>query len=282
MSLSIAIVNPKGGVGGTTTAIYLAAVAASKGLRVAVLDGNSCQSSGSLSWARYVPSISCFAFVENLADDDYSEDNFDLVIADTRSGAREAHVGPCVRWADLIIIPTSTSPIEVEPCVAACRWIAEQASPSVPRRVLFTRHRPQGLTAAAVKAVSAAQVETFRTVIPRMRGIADAYCYDLGPTSDGWLDHSSLWAEIEPLLAGRTPTEESDALPPIALERPQIQTPVGVASSIGSLAHQSLRLRFLEHPTRSLNFRSVIAALLDEYLTDPELEARINAGVSGR
>ena len=134
--MRITIANAKGGVAKTTTAIYLAAAAAMRGLDARVFDADP-QSSASL-WA-------------DLADDNHDPLSFDVAPANLSTLGRlrpeagewcfvdappSGHVlEKAIEVADFVIVPTSDSPIDLQQA-----WATLQAvDGKVPAAALLVR-----------------------------------------------------------------------------------------------------------------------------------------------
>lgn len=146
---SIAILSLKGGVGKTTTALYLATVAAHQGRTVTVLDVDSEHSA--CRWAQHL--LLPFAVVEGQPERlarqvrAYTEAD-ELVIIDTPPNSRELlmRAGSLV---DLAIVPVAPSGLEVDRLRPTLELLADlQAQrPQLDTAILLTRYQERRILA---------------------------------------------------------------------------------------------------------------------------------------
>jgi chromosome partitioning protein len=112
--MRLSVVHTKGGVGKTTSALYLAAAAVRRGLTVAVFDADPQGSA--LVWAEHaiaagdpLPFRVIAAGPRALAHPQTAE----LIIIDTPPG-RAAAIDAAIDAADLVLIPTGASPLDLQ------------------------------------------------------------------------------------------------------------------------------------------------------------------------
>ncbi|AFV51159.1 ParA [Mycobacterium phage First] len=100
----ISVVHTKGGVGKTTTAMYLATAAAKRGLDVAVVDADHQRSAAVWAERANLP-FPVTEGINNIPDNE-------LVIIDTPPGKSE-RIQAAILLADLVIIPCGASPMDL-------------------------------------------------------------------------------------------------------------------------------------------------------------------------
>lgn len=131
--MKIAVVNTKGGVGKTTTAVYLAVVAAESGLEVELLDADPQGSA--TSWAELaseggtpLPFQVAAANKITLA----RQDRNDVTVIDTPPGAADI-IQAAIDAADVVIVPTAPSGLDLQRV-----WPTLEAAAHKPAGVLLT------------------------------------------------------------------------------------------------------------------------------------------------
>lgn len=155
MTTTVSFVHTKGGVGKTTSSIYMAIAAWQRGIDVAVLDADPQRSA--LDWAAdtYGVPFPVYEGSKNLKIPDH-----DLVFVDTPPGT-SGSIELAVEAADLVIIPTGASPWDVRRV-----WPTLQITLHKPRAVLLTQIDLRARLHLEVRAtMQEAGVPVFQTAI---------------------------------------------------------------------------------------------------------------------
>lgn len=179
----ISVVNSKGGVGKTTTCMYLAAAAAKQNpdSRVAVLDCDPQRSA--TDWWKFAGSVGDAPAFSVVADAGEAAD-VDFLFIDTAPG-NGAGIGAAVDAADLVIIPTEAEPMSMLrarktfDAVGGKGWL-----------LLTKARRRTRLWVDTIAAVKESGARCFSTSISdsvRYKGFA-ASPDDLGEYTDLWLE----------------------------------------------------------------------------------------------
>lgn len=168
-TLTIAVVNSKGGVGKTTSAVLLAQALCEFGsveLRDADPQGSASEWLDRANEGGSVP----FSFTVANRRTVGSRSTADWVVIDTPPGKPET-VDAAIDAADFIIIPTASSGVDVERM-----WATLEATRGKPRAVLITRARSntRGLH-ALLDVFDKEQVPQFDTVIPQRELLAQCF-----------------------------------------------------------------------------------------------------------
>lgn len=165
---TISIVHTKGGVGKTTSAIYLATAAKRRGIDVAVVDTDS-QGSAS-KWAQAAdddgasmpfPVIDCRDRLEIPSNR--------LVFVDTPPGKSE-NITSAIKAADIILIPCGASPMDAERV-----WPTLDLTKGKPSLVLMTGVDLRSNLWKKVKTSVDNRAVTTDTVIPSRSAIKQAF-----------------------------------------------------------------------------------------------------------
>lgn len=204
----IGIANGKGGVGKTTTAVNLAAIAAKKS-QVLLVDTDP---QGSATWwanrgdmAFDIATDTDPALLSKLP----SVTGYDLIFVDSPPNLGADSLGAVVQSADFLILPTQP---EAMPVVALINTIRTAIAPSgTPHRVLLTRVDPRasGEAKQAIAAFQDAGIETFNQVIREYKAhsrapgegvaIIDSRASNAGL---GATDYKAVFKELGALLNG--------------------------------------------------------------------------------
>lgn len=171
------MVHTKGGVGKTTTAVYLAAAAARRGWRARVIDADP-QGSAS-SWADRAAaagtplpiSVTAMTAAELRG---LTADPDELVVIDTPPGTAAA-IDAAIALADLVIIPTGTRAADVDRVFPTLDITAHR-----PTTVLLTMVDMRTVEATEMPAaLAAADVPILRTVVRDRTAIQRAFGHAL-------------------------------------------------------------------------------------------------------
>lgn len=169
---NIAIVNTKGGVGKTTSAIYLAAAAAHRKHEVRVVDTDP--QGTATTWMSFVqeenPEVKCELIVANLATLSRLPST-GINIIDTPPG-NPAIIDRAIAIADFVIVPTAPSLTELGRV-----WETLEIVPvGTPVAVLLTQVNPQAVLSAQVRsALEEANHLVFPLNIPRREKFRQAF-----------------------------------------------------------------------------------------------------------
>lgn len=171
----ISVVNTKGGVGKTTTAIYLATALSREGWPVVVYDLDA-QGSAS-NWAdraedadNHLPFPVKVTNAQRLTRELMKEGRVTVVILDTPPGESKT-IEAAIKVSDFVVVPTQASAIEIERV-----WETLPSLTDVPHGVLITSARKGTLHLTDVQTVlSQNQTPTFETFIPIRNDIRDHY-----------------------------------------------------------------------------------------------------------
>ena len=130
---TIAIVHTKGGVGKTTSALYLAAAAVSAGRTVVVLDADPQGSATDWAEAATAAGAPLPYLVRPVSTRRIGADaDAEITIIDTPPGTAKA-ISTAIDAADLVVIPTGVSPVDVRRV-----WPTLEVTAHRPTAVLLT------------------------------------------------------------------------------------------------------------------------------------------------
>jgi len=165
----ISVVHTKGGVGKTTSAVFLATAAARQGRDVALVDADP-QGSASEWAAEAAAGAEPFPFPVVSAARPLSVPGHDLVLVDTPPGTARA-IEEGIDAANLVLVPCGPSPLDVRRV-----WPTLQITAHRPTAVLLTAIDLRTRLADEVRAVLDAEgVPLVATPIVRREAIRRAY-----------------------------------------------------------------------------------------------------------
>lgn len=181
----IAVSNPKGGAGKSTTTLLLATYLAQQGASVSVLDADPNQPI--LDWKRNGLSQTTLQVVGGVRESNLMElleqQLHQFVFIDLE-GTASLLVSRSIAMADFVIVPVQASAVDVRQASKAIRAVrdeekvAQRSNPSrkIPFRVLMTRTPAPGAPVSSVQRQLEAEIES--AGIPRFRtNLAERMAY---------------------------------------------------------------------------------------------------------
>lgn len=162
----LAVVNGKGGVGKTTTAVNLAALLASKKCRVLLVDTDP---QGSATWwagrSGAMPFEVATETEPSLLARLRSVANIEVVVVDSPPRLDSTGLQAVARASDYVVLPTPPAPMDMAALIATIRGTIRPLG--VAHRVLLTRVDPRALNEAmdALSTLAEAGVPTFHAVV---------------------------------------------------------------------------------------------------------------------
>lgn len=192
----VSVVNIKGGVGKTTTAMALATVAARDRIRTVVFDADE-QSSASLWGYAADQSDTPMPFgIEsaNIADlRRIRKDESRLIIIDTPPTGKVTDEAKDV--SDFVIVPTGPSGIDLQQTIAVVDNLEEIGKSYA---VLIVRAEPRTLALkSAQEFFKEKGVSTFDTVIPKRADLGNMYGQPFGEDTYGY---ENVYAELREVI----------------------------------------------------------------------------------
>lgn len=189
---TISIVHTKGGVGKTTSAMYLATAAARQGIGAAVVDADPQKSAS--EWADKAASRGIgLPFAVTRCPERLVLPDAELVFVDTPPGT-SALIQQAIDEADLVIIPCGASPIEVERVFPTLDLTA-----GVPSLVLITQVDLRAKMVDKVRDLfNARGVLMFDTLVTHRQSIKKAF----GTLPIDLEAYWDVWSELEKVASG--------------------------------------------------------------------------------
>ncbi|QFG04512.1 ParA-like dsDNA partitioning protein [Mycobacterium phage Jeeves] len=166
---TISIIHTKGGVGKTTTAMYLATAAARNGVECSVIDADPQRSASEWSDKAAQRGIG-LPFEVLCCPERLVLPDSELVLVDTPPGTSDL-IRQAITEADLVIIPCGASPIEVERV-----WPTLKLCHAVPCVVLMTQVDLRAKMVDAVRHTLHGQgVPVLNTLVTQRQSIKKAF-----------------------------------------------------------------------------------------------------------
>jgi chromosome partitioning protein len=183
----IAVANPKGGAGKSTTALVLATTLASQGASVSILDCDPNRpiegwKAGTSKNPVIVDGTATESNITTLLDDYRKKQQFVFVDLE---GTASRLMSRALARAQLVIIPIQASPNDAEQAVKAIRLIREEEQAfekSIPFKIAFTRTSaqiPTRLEKAIIEELNQGEVPTFRTHLNERAAYKAMFYYKL-------------------------------------------------------------------------------------------------------
>ncbi|MFC6591137.1 AAA family ATPase [Deinococcus lacus] len=141
----IAVTSEKGGVGKSTLAVHLAGALAERGLAVLLIDEDGRVGS-SVRWAQRGPGLP-FEVLEPEDVKPKALTSLDAVLIDTEGRPKRKELRALAERADLILVPTGVSPLELEATAELMAFLARDAQAARKSRAVLTRVPPVGRAA---------------------------------------------------------------------------------------------------------------------------------------
>ena len=196
--MKIAIANLKGGVAKTTSAVYLAEVAAAYGPTLLV----DCDPQGSaLAWSADsldgLSAVGVGGATRTIGRDlDRIAAGYEHVIMDTPPGDGDrAIVRSAISAADVVIIPLTPSALEIARLGPTLDLAAEGGAPAI---ALLVKCRATRSLAEAAEGLRVAQVPTFAAQIKLREEITGSY----GTRPTVFHGYDQVWAELKGAVSG--------------------------------------------------------------------------------
>lgn len=152
MPKTIAITSEKGGVGKSTLAVHLAGALAERGLLVALIDEDARIGSSSCWAKRSQQGNFPFEVWEPNQVQPQQIAKLDVLIIDTEGRPKRKELRQLVKRADQILLPSSTSTLELEATKELIDYLKKEASSKKKIRIVLTRTPPVGNMSKKIQA----------------------------------------------------------------------------------------------------------------------------------
>ncbi len=187
---TISLVHTKGGVAKTTSALYLATAAHRRGMNVGVIDADP-QGSAS-EWSADATGDQSLPFQVTAPKQALTAHGWELTIIDTPPGTARV-IAEAIEAADLVIVPTGASPLDVRRV-----WPTLEATAHRATAVLLTGVDLRTRLADETRDVlEEAGIPVFATVITRREALRRAY----GTTPDRLYGYDDVLTEALEAIA---------------------------------------------------------------------------------
>lgn len=190
--MRVVVGNQKGGVGKTTSAVFLAACAAADDARVLLLDADADQAHGtSWVWSQAIPDRRWDCLRLHDVKDEAQLDGYDDVIIDAPASnpSRMVQLLSIADSAIVVVGPMAAEVHAVGDAIALARGKAV--------RVLVCRYDLRRRTADELSgALEDMGIRRFRQMIPRRAEIEDCYLHHPISTIAGWGAYRAVWREL--------------------------------------------------------------------------------------
>lgn len=138
----MAVTSEKGGVGKSTLAVHLAGALRERGLKVLLVDEDGRVGS-SLRWSQRAGGLP-FPVLEPDDVKPRKLAELDVVVIDTEGRPKRKELRQLAERADLILVPSGTSPLELEATAELAAYLLEEGGAARQTRVVMTRVPPVG------------------------------------------------------------------------------------------------------------------------------------------
>lgn len=148
----IAITSEKGGVGKSTLAVHLSGAFQERGLKVLLVDEDGRVGS-SLRWAQRGAPHGGLGFPVCGPDDVKPKKlaELDVLLIDTEGRPKRKELRQLAARADLILVPSGTSALEIEATTELVYYLLDEGSAARQTRVVMTRVPPVGRSGDAAR-----------------------------------------------------------------------------------------------------------------------------------
>lgn len=191
MTKTIAIVNFKGGVGKTTTAVYLATLLSRSG---SVLLKDADPQGSTTEWLEDIDELP-FAFeIANIKNIGKTKD-FDYVVIDTPPQNSEI-LKAAMAVADLSIVPMSTSELDLSRMISTLDYLPAESDYRILLTLADTRTNSFKYTLAVLEE---AKLKSFANSVAKRESIKNTYG-KIPKTKEELRDYEQVYFELEEIL----------------------------------------------------------------------------------